>query len=173
MHEGLSYRHWGLSSSPAVQIRAGSSSDPQPLRSPTPTGVARHLGRTWVTYTPDQRQEALDGAPEIQPSKVLRYMGTDIYLQGVPTPPRNLPEIQAAMWKQLRRLRLSPDAAMMVLMAKLPSKLLSLASVYRPTAQVHAANDAVMVRAYKQVTGTSRHAHTDLLWGRGSMDARV
>ena len=34
---------------------------------------------------------------------------------------------------------------MMVLMAKLPSKLLSLACVYRPTAQEHAANDALMV----------------------------
>ena len=54
---------------------------------------------------------------------------------------------------------------MMVLMAKLPSKLLPLASVYRPTAKVHAANDALMVRAYKHVTGISRHAHTDALWG--------
>ena len=60
--------------------------------------------------------------------------------------PRNLPEIRAAVWKQLPQ-RLSLDAAMMVLMAKLPSKLLPLASIYRPTAQVHAANDAQMVRA--------------------------
>ena len=56
---------------------------------------------------------------------------------------------------------------MMVLMAKLPSKLLPVASVYRPTAQVHAANDALMVRGYKHMTGTSRHAHTDALWGHG------
>ena len=54
---------------------------------------------------------------------------------------------------------------MMVLMAKLPSKLLPLASVYRPTAQVHVANDALMVTGYKHMTGTSRHAHTDALWG--------
>ena len=54
---------------------------------------------------------------------------------------------------------------MMVLMAKLPSKLLPLASVYRPTAQVHAANDALMVRGYKHMTGTSRHAYMDALWG--------
>ena len=92
-------------------------------------------------------------------------MGTDIYLQGTPIAPRNLPEIRAAVWRQLRPQRLSPDAAMMVLMAKLPSKLLSLASVYRPTARVHAANDALMVRAYKHMTGISRHAHTDPLWG--------
>ena len=92
-------------------------------------------------------------------------MGTDIYLQGAPIAPRNLPEIRAAVWKQLRPQRLSPDAAMMVLMAKLPSKLLSLASVYRPTARVHTANDALMFRAYKHVTGISRHAHTDPLWG--------
>ena len=54
---------------------------------------------------------------------------------------------------------------MMVLMARLPSKLLPLASVYRPTAQVHAANDALMVRAYKHMIGISRHAHTEALWG--------
>ena len=92
-------------------------------------------------------------------------MGTDIYLQGTPVAPRNLPEIRAAVWRQLRPQRLSPDAAMMVLMAKLPSKLLSLASAYRPTARVHAANDALMVRAYKHMTGISRHAHTDPLRG--------
>ena len=103
--------------------------------------------------------------PEIPPSQVLRYTGTDIYLQGTPTAPRNLPEVRAAIWKQLCPQRLSPDAAMMVLMAKLPSKLLPLASVYRPTAQVHAANDTLMVRGYKHMTGTSRHAHTDALWG--------
>ena len=54
---------------------------------------------------------------------------------------------------------------MMVLMAKLPSKLLPLASVYRPTAQVHAANDALMVRACKHMTGVCRHVHTEALWG--------
>ena len=150
---------------PDRKIQHGSTSDPRPLRSPTPAAVARHLGRAWVTSTPDQRREALAGAPEIQPSRVLRYMGTDIYLQGAPTAPRNLPEVRAELWTQLRPQRLSPDAAMMVLMAKLPSKLLPLASVYRPTAKVHAANDALMVRAYKHVTGISRHAHTDALWG--------
>ena len=104
-------------------------------------------------------------APEIQPSQVLRYMGTDIYLQGTPTAPRNQPDVRAVVWKQLRPQRLSPDAAMMVLMAKLPSKLLPMASAYRPTAQVHAANDGLMVRGYKHMTGISRHAHTDALWG--------
>ena len=54
---------------------------------------------------------------------------------------------------------------MMVLMAKLPSKLLPLANVYCPTAQVHAANDAPTVRGYKHMTGISRHAHTDALLG--------
>ena len=92
-------------------------------------------------------------------------MGTDIYLQGTPTAPRNLPEVQAAGWKQLRPQRLSPDVAMMVLTAELPSKPLPLANVYRPTAQVHAANDAVMVRAYEHMTKVSHHAHTEALWG--------
>ena len=146
---------------PDRKIQHGWTSDPRPQRSPTPAAVARHLGRTWVTSTPDQRREALAEAPEIQRSGVLRYMGTDIYLQGAPTAPRNLPEVRAALWKQLRPQRLSPDAAMMVLMAKLPSKLLPSASVYRPTAKVHAANDALMIRAYKHVTGISSHAHTD------------
>ena len=70
-----------------------------------------------------------------------------------------------SQFEKLHPQRLSPDAAMMVLMAKLPSKLLPLASVYRPTAQVQAANDAVMVWGYKHMTCTSRHAHTDVLWG--------
>ena len=117
---------------PDRKIQHGSTSSPQPLRSPTPAAVARHLGRTWVTDTPDQRQEAQAGTPEIQPSGVLCYMGTDIYLQGTPTAPRNLPEIRAAIWKQLRPQRLSPDAAMMVLMAKLPRNCLWRGhSVYR------------------------------------------
>ena len=72
---------------PDRKIQHGSTSDPRPVRSPTPAAVARHLGRAWVTSTPDQRREALAGAPEIQPSRVLRYMGTDIYLQGAPTAP--------------------------------------------------------------------------------------
>ena len=76
----------------------------------------------------EEREEALAGAPEIPPSEVLRDVGTA---------PRNVPEVRAAIWKELRPQRLSPDAAMMVLMAKLPSKLLPLASVYRPTAKVH------------------------------------
>ena len=122
-------------------------------------------GRAWVADTPEQREEALAGAPEILPSRVLRYMGTYIYLQGTPTAPRNLLEVRAAVWRHLRPQRLSPDAAMMVLMVKLPSKLFPLASVYRPTAQVHAANDALMVRAYKHMTRISHHAHTEALWG--------
>ena len=50
-------------------------------------------------------------------------------------------------------------------MAKLPSNLLPLVSVYRPTAKVHAANDALMVRGYKNMTGISHNAHTNALWG--------
>ena len=62
------------------KIQQGSTSNPQPLLSPTPAAIARHLGNAWTTDTPGQRQEALAGAPEIQPSSVLRYMGTDIYI---------------------------------------------------------------------------------------------
>ena len=119
---------------PDRKIQHGSTSGPQPPRSPTPEAVTRRVGRAWVTNSAEEREEALAGAPEIPPSQVLRYMGTDIYLQGMPTASRNLPEVWAAIWKQPRPERLFPNAAMMVLMAKLPSKLLPLASVYRPTA---------------------------------------
>ena len=54
---------------------------------------------------------------------------------------------------------------MVVLMAKLPTKPVSLASVYHPTAQVHAVNDTLIVRGYKHMTGISRHVHTDAHWG--------
>ena len=149
---------------PNRKIQHGSTSDPQSLRSPTPAAVTRHMGRAWVANTPDQREESLAGAPETHPSRVLCYMGTDTYLQSKPTAPRNLAEIRAAVWRQPRPQRLSPDAAMMVLMAKLPGKLLALASVYHPTAQIHAANDALMVSAYKHMTGITRHAHTEAIW---------
>ena len=87
----------------------GSTSDPQSPRSPTPEAVARHVGRAWVTDSPEEREEALAGSPEIPPSQGLRYMGTGIYLKGTPAAPRNLPEVWAAIWKQLRPQRLSPD----------------------------------------------------------------
>ena len=118
-----------------------------------------------MTHSREEREEALAGAPKIQPSRVLRCMGTDIYLHGTPTAPRHLPEVRAAVWKKLRPHHLSPDAAMMVLMAKLQSKLLPLASIYRTTAQVHTANDTLMVRGYKHMMGISHNAHTVALLG--------
>ena len=54
---------------------------------------------------------------------------------------------------------------MMVLIANLPSIPLLLTSVYRPMAQVHAANDGPLVRRYKQMTGISRDAHKDGICG--------
>ena len=66
--------------------------------------------------------------------------------------------------KQLCPEGLSPNAAMIVVMAKLPSKLLPLADVYCPTAQVHVGNDTLMLRAYKHTTGISRHGYTAALW---------
>ena len=122
------------------------------------------MGHAWVTDIPDEWGPALADAPEIPSSHVLTYMGIDIYLQGTPTAPNNFPEVRAAIWKQLRPQWLSPDAAMMVLMAKLPSKLLPLANVYRPTAQVHAAYNALMVSENNHMIGTSRHARIDALW---------
>ena len=62
------------------QIEGGPTCDPPPLRLPTPQGVARHVGGVWVTDSPEEREEALAGVREIQPSRVLGHMGTDIYL---------------------------------------------------------------------------------------------
>ena len=48
---------------PNRKIQHGSTSDPLPLRSPTPEAIARHVGRTWVTDSPEEQEEALAGAP--------------------------------------------------------------------------------------------------------------
>ena len=53
---------------PDRKIQHGSTSDPQPLRSRTPEAVTRHVGRAWVMDSPEEREEALAGAPEIPPS---------------------------------------------------------------------------------------------------------
>ena len=82
---------------PDQKIRHGLTSESQPLRSPTPAAVAWHVGHTWATHSPERREEAIAEAPEIEPSRVLRYMGTDISLQGTPTAPRNLPQVRAAV----------------------------------------------------------------------------
>ena len=50
---------------PDRKIQHGSTSDPQTLRSPIPAAVAWHVGRAWVTDSPEQREEALAGAPQI------------------------------------------------------------------------------------------------------------
>ena len=53
---------------PDRKIHHGSTSDPQPLRSPTPEAVTRHVGPAWVTDSPEEREGALAGAPKIPPS---------------------------------------------------------------------------------------------------------
>ena len=100
---------------PERKIQQGSTSGPQPLRSPTPEAVAYDVGRVWVSDSLEEREEELAGAPEIPPSRVFRYMPTDNYLQGRPMAPRNFPEVWACVNKQLRPQRLSPETAMMVL----------------------------------------------------------
>ena len=46
-------------------IEHGSACDPQPLCSPTPEAIARHVGRVWVTDSPEEGEEVLAGSPEI------------------------------------------------------------------------------------------------------------
>ena len=50
-----------------------------------------------MTDSPEQPEEALASAPEMQPSRVLRYIGTDVYLQVTPTAARNLPDLRLAV----------------------------------------------------------------------------
>ena len=102
-------------------IQHCSTPDPQPLRSPTPEAVALPVGRAWVTDSPEERQETLTGAPAPAPPGPQVY--GDRHLPPRHTHgPHNLPEVWAATWKQLRPQRLTSDTAMVVLMAKNPSK---------------------------------------------------
>ena len=149
---------------PDRKIQHGSTSDPQPV------GRPRQLPWPAICAAVGNRYPGPAAGGTSRGPGNTTFQGPPLHGDGhIPSrhahSPQNLPGFRAAIRKQLRPPRLSPDAAIMVLMAKLPSKLLSLASVYRPTAQVHAANDALMVRAYKRVTGISRHAHTDALSG--------
>ena len=114
--------------------------------------------------SPEDREEALAGAPEIPPSQVLTYMGTDIYLQCTPTAPRNLPEVRTAICKQLPLAAL-PGRGHDGAHGEAPEQATPPGQCLPPYAQVHAANDALMVKGYKHMTGTSRHAHTDTLLG--------
>ena len=61
--------------------------------------------------------------------------------------------------------RMALDAALMVLEAKVLAKLYAAASVYHPTATVQHANDALIVRCWKHIMGTSRHVDTESLGG--------
>ena len=85
-------------------------------------------------------------------------MGTNIFLLGKPMAPCNISAIKAEIWGQMKLQRTVPDAAMMVLKAKIPLKLFTTASIYRPTATAQHTNDAMMMRCWKQILGTSRHA---------------
>ena len=75
------------------------------------------------------------------------------------------PKVRAANWKHVRPERLSPAVAMMVLLEKHYSKPLALPSVCSPTACVYAADNPMIIRGYKHMTGTPRHAHVDALCG--------
>ena len=65
----------------------------------------------------------------------------------------------------MRPQRMAPDAAIMVLEAKVPAKLYAAASVNHPMATVQHANGTLLVRCWKHITGTSRLAHTEALSG--------
>ena len=72
---------------PDRKIQHSSTSDSRPLRSPTLAAVACHLGRTWLTSTPDQRQEALADAPEVQPFGSSATLGWTCTFRARPRPP--------------------------------------------------------------------------------------
>ena len=74
---------------PDKKVQYGSTRDLQPLRSTAPA-VDAHVGCTWVTETREAKERALQHSKELPLAVVLRDMGTDIYLQGRPTTPRNM-----------------------------------------------------------------------------------
>ena len=69
--------------------------------------------------------------------------------------PKNISAIRGEIWRHVKPQRMAPDAAMMVLEAKVMPKLFAAAIVYRPTATVQQANDALMVRC-RRPCGRSR-----------------
>ena len=93
------------------------------------------MGRAWVTDSREEQEERLLRPLALLPVQVLRYMGTDSSLQGTPMASFNLPEVCAAIWKQVRPEGLSPDTTIMVLKSELPSKLPLLATVLLPCSQ--------------------------------------
>ena len=150
---------------PDKKVQHGSTRDPISLQSPALDAVDAHVGSSWVTDTPEAKERALRHSAELQSSPVLWYMATDIFLQGKPTAPRNISAIRVDIWGQMKPQQLAPHAAMMVVEAKVMPKLFAAASKYHPTATIQQANDAPVVRCWKQVTDTSRHTHTESLWG--------
>ena len=54
--------------------------------------------------------------------------------------------IMAQIWVQMRPQRMAPDVAMMVLEAKVPTKLCAATCVYHPTAAIQHTNDALLLR---------------------------
>ena len=80
------------------KIQHGSTQDPTPLLYPVSAAVDAHVGCTWVTDTPEAREWALRNSRELPPAPVLRYMGTNIFLQGKPTTPLIISAFRAEIW---------------------------------------------------------------------------
>ena len=120
--------------------------------------------RTWGPSglrTPRRpRSECYEALRRSNRPRSFRHMGTKMSLQGKPIAPRNILAIKAEISRHMKPQHLAPDAAMMVLEANVMWKLFAAASMYRPTAAVQHANDALLVWCRKQVTSTSHHAHT-------------
>ena len=84
--------------------------------------------------------------------------------------PRIIPAIGAEIWGQMKSQYMAPDVAMMVLKAKVPTKIYAASSVYQPTATVHQASDALLMLC-GSATGTFRHSSAPGGRGRGRMAA--
>ena len=72
-----------------------------------PEAIARHATHAWVMDSAEEREEVLAGAPEIPPPPPspgpLVYGDQNLPLWHIHAPPpRNLPEVRAAVWKKLR-----------------------------------------------------------------------
>ena len=118
------------------KVQNSSTQDPVPLQSPTPDAVDAHVWSIWATNTPEAKKLVLQGCTKLYLCAVFGHMGTDIFVQGNPTVPHCISAFRAEIWGHMQPQRLAPDAAMMVLEAKVRPKKFAPASVYRPTATI-------------------------------------
>ena len=85
---------------------------------------------------PEAREQVPLHSKELQPSLVLRYMVTDIFVQRKPLAPCNILAIETEFWGEMSPQRLAPDVIMMLMEAKVTPKVFGATSRYHPMATI-------------------------------------